>query len=45
VDDGTNGIAGTVYKLDVVRTREPATLLLLGSGLFALGMRERRGAR
>jgi hypothetical protein len=45
VDDGTNGVAGTVYKLDVVPTPEPATLLLLGSGLFAMGMRKRRTAR
>jgi len=45
VDDGTNGVGGTVYKLDVVQTPEPATLLLLGSGLFALGMRKRRAVR
>ena len=45
VDDGTNGVAGTVYKLDVVPTPEPVTLLLLGPGLFALGMRKRRAAR
>lgn len=45
VDDGTNGVAGTVYTLDVVQAPEPATLLLLGSGLFALGMRKRRVAR
>jgi hypothetical protein len=45
VDDGSNGVAGTVYKLEVVTTPEPATLLLLGSGIVALGMRKRRAAR
>jgi hypothetical protein len=43
-DDGTNGVSGTVYTLDVVLTPEPSTLLLLGSGLFALAMRKRRAA-
>jgi hypothetical protein len=45
VDDGANGVAGTVYKLDVVPAPEPATLLLLGSALVALGVRKRRAAR
>lgn len=44
VDDGTNGVAGTVYKLDVVPTPEPSTLLLVGAGLFALATRKRRAA-
>jgi hypothetical protein len=44
VDDGTNGVAGTVYKLEVVQAPEPATLLLLGSGLVAVGMMRRRRA-
>jgi hypothetical protein len=44
VDDGTRGVAGTVYALDVVQTPEPSTVLLLGSGLFALAMRKRRAA-
>jgi PEP-CTERM motif len=44
VDDGTNGVAGTVYKLEVVETPEPATLLLLGSGLVAIGMMRKRRA-
>jgi PEP-CTERM motif len=44
VNDGTIGVAGTVYTLDVVQTPEPSTLLLLGSGLFALAMRKRRAA-
>jgi hypothetical protein len=45
VDDGSNGVAGTVYKLEVARTPEPATLLLLGSAIVALGVRKRRAAR
>jgi PEP-CTERM motif len=47
VDDGTNPnfVGGTVYTLDVVqKTPEPSTLLLFGSGLFALAMRKRRAA-
>lgn len=44
VDDGMNGVAGTVYTLDVVPTPEPSTLLLFGSGLFALAIRKRRKA-
>ncbi len=45
VDDGTNGVAGTVYKLEVVGTTpEPATLLLLCSGLVAVGMMRKRRA-
>jgi hypothetical protein len=46
VDDGTNGVFGTVYTLDVVaETPEPATLLLFSSGLVAFGIRKRRAAR
>jgi len=49
VDDGSssnpNFVGGTVYTLDVVQnTPEPSTLLLLGSGLFALAMPKRRAA-
>jgi PEP-CTERM motif len=44
VDDGTNGVAGAVYKLEVVEAPEPATLLLLGSGLIAVGMKRKRRA-
>ncbi len=47
VDDGSNPnfVGGTVYTLDVVqKTPEPSTLLLIGSGLFALAMRKRRAA-
>lgn len=44
VDDGTNGVFGTVYTLDVAETPEPATLLLLSSGLVAFGIRKRRAA-
>jgi hypothetical protein len=45
VDDGTNGVFGTVYTLDVAETPEPATLLLFSSGLIAFGIRKRRAAR
>jgi len=49
-DDGTNNlfIGGTEYILSVsetAETPEPATLLLLGSGLVAFGLRKRRAAR
>jgi PEP-CTERM motif len=45
VDDGSRGVGGTVYTLDVAQAPEPATLLLLGPGLFALALRKRRAAR
>jgi hypothetical protein len=47
IDDGANNpaTAGTEYTLSVSQTPEPATLLLLGSGLLAFGMRKRRAAR
>jgi hypothetical protein len=45
VDDGSNGVSGTVYTLDVAQTPEPATVLLFTSGLVALGIRKRRTAR
>jgi len=44
VDDGTNGVFGTVYTLNVAVTPEPATLLLFSSGLVAFGIRKRRAA-
>ena len=44
-DDGTNGVAGTVYTLDVTAMPEPSEILLLATGLifagFAAAMRRR----
>ena len=41
-DDGLNGVAGAIYTLDVKAVPEPGTLLLLCSGLFAIGVGLRR---
>jgi len=41
-DDGTNGVFGAMYNLEVTAIPEPDTLLLLGSGVLALGLGVRR---
>lgn len=44
VDDGTSGILGTKYTLDVSAVPEPSSILLLATGLIcvSVGMRRRR---
>jgi len=43
-DDGTNGVSGAVYTLDVTAVPEPSSFLLLATGFIfaAAGLRRRR---